>query len=224
MNASLILLGESDQTRLSDAVYETLLGAILSSQLPPGTVVSEVALARQLAVSRTPVHDALRQLAKDGLVIQQANRRAVIATFSREDVHDIFEMRKLLESEAARRAATRMDRQSLQRLRGVAETLAATRQRPDWVPRWIDFDEEFHDTIARTSGSPRLWQDISRYRLLHRGINAMTTAIEVLEQALREHQAILDGLEERDGERAARAMTVHLAEWQAYFMNHFSQR
>jgi DNA-binding GntR family transcriptional regulator len=221
MNPGLTLPGESDQTRLSDAVYETLLGAILSAQLEPGTVVSEVSLARQLDVSRTPVHDALRQLAKDGLVVQQANRRAVIATFNRDDIYDIFEMRKLLEAEAARRAATRMDRPTLQRLRGVAETLAATRQRPDWVPRWIDFDEEFHDTIARTSGSPRLWHDIARYRLLQRGINKLASSVDVLEQALKEHQAILDGLEERDPERASRAMLIHIQEWQAYFVNRF---
>jgi DNA-binding GntR family transcriptional regulator len=220
MNASLALPGESDQTRLSDAVYEALLKAILSGELSPGAVVSEVALAKRLAVSRTPVHDALRQLAKDGLIVQEANRRAVIVTLTREDLTDIFDMRKLLEAEAARRAATRMDRPTLQRLRGVAETLAATRQRPDWIPRWIDFDEEFHDAIARTSGSPRLWADIARYRLLHRGINKLAGSVEVLEQALKEHQAILDGLEERDGERAARAMLVHITEWQAYFVNH----
>ena len=109
MTASLSLRGTNlEGARLSDAVYETLLEAILSGQLAPGTIVSEVSLARQLAVSRTPVHDALRQLAKDGLVQQRANRRAVIATVSRDDVHDIFEMRKLLEGEAARRVERRL--------------------------------------------------------------------------------------------------------------------
>lgn len=219
MNADLAL---AESSRLSDAVYEAILNAILSGELPPGMVVSEVALAKQFAVSRTPVHDALRQLARDGLVVQQANRRAVIATLSREDLRDIFDMRILLESEAARRAAPRMDRPTLARLRGIAETLAATRDRADWIPRWLDFDDEFHDTIAEASGSPRLWRDISRYRLLHRGLNKLATSAEILEQALQEHQDILDGLQERDGARAARAMSVHISEWQNYFANHFA--
>src|SRR6188472_4480057 len=76
MNSALKLQPGVERTRLSDAVYETLFGAILNGELAAGAIVSEVSLAKQLAVSRTPVHDALRQLAKDGLVEQQAGRRA----------------------------------------------------------------------------------------------------------------------------------------------------
>jgi len=221
MNATLRLKDHIDQARLSDAVYETLLEAILGGRLAPGTIVSEVSLAKQLDVSRTPVHDALRQLAKDGLVAQQANRRAVIATFSADDVHDIFEMRKLLECEAARRAATRIDRPTLANLRGLAEALAKGRKKPDWLARWADFDEEFHAAIARAAGSPRLYQDIVRYRVLHRGFNKLATNVEVLQQALDEHGRILDALERRDADAAAAAMAEHIQEWQAYFVNHF---
>src|ERR1700681_3401025 len=117
MDTPLTLQAPIERTRLSDAVYETLLDAIISSRLPPGTIVSEVSLAKQLDVSRTPVHDALRQLAKDGLVEQRPGRRAIITTFTKEDVFDIYEMRKLLEGESARRAATRMDRTTIARLR-----------------------------------------------------------------------------------------------------------
>jgi GntR family transcriptional regulator, rspAB operon transcriptional repressor len=210
-----------ERTRLSDSVYESLLQAILSGRLAPGTPVSEVALARELDVSRTPVHDALRQLATDGLVEQRANHRAVIARFSAADVHDIFEMRKLLEAESARRAAARIDRHTLSRLRATADSLRRTREDPDFLTRWADFDEDFHEAIAHSSGSPRLCQDIVRYRLLHRGFNKMVTNAECLQQAIEEHLRILDALEHRDGEQAARAMVTHVAEWQAYFTNHF---
>jgi len=210
-----------ERTRLSDSVYESLLQAILSGQLAPGTPVSEVALAKDLEVSRTPVHDALRQLAMDGLVEQRANHRAVIARFSKADIFDIFEMRKLLEAEAARRAASRIDRQTLAQLRATADHLGKTRDDPDWVAHWADFDEDFHEAIARASGSPRLWQDISRYRLLHRGFNKLATTVACLQQALDEHLRILDTLEQRDPEQAAGAMLNHITEWQAYFTNQF---
>jgi DNA-binding GntR family transcriptional regulator len=202
-------------------VHEKLLEAILSGQLLPGAVVSEVSLAKRLNVSRTPVHDALRQLAKDGLVEQQPGRRATIAKFSREDVFDIFEMRKILEPEAARRAATRLDKQSLASLRATATELASSCDNPDWVARWTDFDEDFHDTIARACGSARLAQDIGRYRLLHRGFNKLTTTAEVLQQALQEHFRILDALDQHDVRAAGEAMFDHIQEWQAYFVNHF---
>ncbi len=214
-------LAGTERNTLADTVYENLLERILSGKLMPGTVVSEVALAKELNVSRTPVHDALRQLAKDGLIDQSPGRRAVIATFSKDDVYDIFEMRKLLEAEACRRAATGLDRTNLQRLREAADDLAANKDNQEWVSRWTDFDEDFHDTIAKASGSPRLWQDIVRYRLLHRGFNMLTTTVDCLQQALKEHMDILDALEQRDPEAAAQAMVAHIQEWQAYFVNHF---
>lgn len=219
---TLELPAETESTRLSDAVYESLVEAILSSRLAPGSVVSELELARRFDVSRTPVHDALRQLAKDGLVVQEMNRRAVIAAFSAEDVHDIFEMRKLLEGEAARRAATRLDRVSLGTLCQAADKMAASFGKAGAIARWIDFDESFHMTIAGACGSKRLTQDIARYRLLHRSFNRLGTTPEVLRQALAEHCRILEALEKRDPKAAAAEMAAHIHEWQAYFVNRFA--
>jgi DNA-binding GntR family transcriptional regulator len=225
MVATLTLQNASSEgKRLSDSVYETMLDAIISGKLKPGTVVSEVALARQLQVSRTPVHDALRQLAKDGLVQQRANHRAVIAEFTAADIHDLYQMRKLLEGEAARLAANGMDRATLAHLRETADMLAQNRDKSNWTELWADFDEEFHNAIAKASGSPRLWQDIARYHLLHRGFNKLSTTPEGLEHALKEHVRILDALEKRDPKEAQRAMVDHLKEWQVYFVNHFPKK
>ena len=218
-----IQLKHNPQLRLSDAVYETLLDAILSGHMETGAVISEVSLAQQLEVSRTPVHDALRQLANDGLVIQEANRRAVVAKFTADDVYDIFDMRILLEAEAARRAATRMDRPARLELREAMEELSRDLTDPAWVARWTEFDDQFHSAIAVASGSRRLIQDISRYRTLHRSINRILTTLHVLQQALVEHRHILDALDARDPINAAAAMTEHIVEWQAYFVRQFKR-
>ena len=224
MIAPLTMPGRLERTRLSDAVYETLLEAIISGKLASGSIVSEVSLAKQLDVSRTPVHDALRQLAKDGLVEQRAGRRAIITTFSKEDVFDIFEMRKLLEGEASRRAATRMDRATIALLRDIGEDLKANPDTTDYIERWADFDEEFHEEIAKASGSTRLYQDIVRYRLLHRGFNKLATTIDGLQNALAEHFQILDALEQQNGAKASQMMIEHIREWQAYFVSHFPRK
>jgi GntR family transcriptional regulator, rspAB operon transcriptional repressor len=213
MISPLSLQDRIERTRLSDAVYETLLEAIISGKLASGSIVSEVSLAKQLDVSRTPVHDALRQLAKDGLVEQRAGRRAIITTFSKEDVYDIFEMRKLLEGEAARRAASNIDGGTIAHLRNLGEDLQADTNKVDYLERWADFDEEFHEAIAKASGSIRLCQDIVRYRLLHRGFNKLTTTVECLQHALVEHFQILDALEKRDAETASKRMVEHIQEW-----------
>jgi DNA-binding GntR family transcriptional regulator len=209
---------------LVESVYESLLEAILAGRLASGTVLSEVALAAQLGVSRTPVHDALRQLAKDGLVEQQAGRRARVANFTADDLFELFEMRKFLEGPAAELAARRMDQRQLAPLRMAAESLRTSRRTSDWPLRWAEFDEQFHEVVARGSGNRRLWQDITRYRLLHRGFNKMRTETADLQRALIEHLAILDALEAHDGPAARDAMVAHIEAWQSYFVRNFASQ
>src|SRR5688500_900834 len=95
---------------LVEAAYQSLLERIVDGRLPSGAMLSELALSQELGVSRTPVHDAMRQLAKDGLVVREGRQRARVAGFAPDDVFEIFEMRKILEGPAAELAAGRMDR------------------------------------------------------------------------------------------------------------------
>ncbi len=210
-----------ERTTLSDKVYETLLEAIVSGQMVPGVELSVVGLAKELDVSRTPVHDALRQLAHDGLVEQEVNRKARVAAFTRDDVFEIFEMRKLLEGRAVELAAKAIDDQALESLQSEADYLAGSPDAVDWMQRWINHDEKFHDTIARATGVRRLWKDIARYRLLHRGFNQMSTNTKVLKQALQEHQQILGALAKGDSKKAAETMVDHITTWQDYFVKNF---
>src|SRR3982751_3100555 len=107
----------AESNSLVESVYEALLQRIMGGDLRSGSIVSELALAQELGVSRTPVHDAVRQLAKDGLVVREGTRRARVTDFSPDDVFEIFEMRKYLEGAAAELAAGRMDRRHCTPLR-----------------------------------------------------------------------------------------------------------
>lgn len=209
--------------RLSEVVYQALLEAILNGSLSPGEVVSELALSRSLGISRTPVHDALRQLVQDGLVQQEPNRRAVVAHFMADDIREIFEIRALLEGESVALAAQRIDRPTLLRMRSTSESLEASWGQPGWVERWADYDEEFHGAIARSCGNRRLCQEVLRYRTLHKGLNRMHTSSECLHHALVEHLRILDALDARQPEAARESMLAHIREWQTFFVQNFSQ-
>ena len=77
--------------------------------------------------------------------------------------------------------------------------------------------------IAESCGNRRLAVDISRYRLLHRGFNRVSTDFKSLQQALAEHLDILDALEARDTERARQAMEAHIGFWQVYFTEKFQE-
>ncbi|QDU29511.1 HTH-type transcriptional regulator LutR [Anatilimnocola aggregata] len=211
---------EASDESLADMVYQRVLEGILTGKYPQDAVLSELGVARELKVSRTPVHDALRQLAKDGLVVRQRNCRARVAGLTSDDVYEVFEMRKLLEGPAAELAAARMDARQLLPLQDFARELQQSPRGEAWTARWAEFDDVFHSTIATASGNRRLAHDIHRYRLLHKGFNRMATEPEGLQQALEEHLNILSALEARDGRLAQERMIAHIGAWQVHFIKH----
>ncbi len=208
---------------LVERAYEAIIERILDGRFSEGTALSEVAVAGDLNMSRTPVHDALRLLAIDGFVTQERNRRARVASFSADDLFEVFELRKLLEGHAAELAAGRMDSRQLVPLRATADSLHDGLRARDWNRRWTDFDTAFHHAIAEASGNSRLCADILRYQLLHRGINRFTTDPKSLRRALAEHESILDALEARDRGAARERMVGHIAAWQKFFSERFRE-
>ena len=211
-----------EKLRLSESAYESILRLIFSGELEPGQSISELKLSRKLEISRTPVHEAVNQLVYDGLLVQEANHRPYVAEFSSDDVYDIFEMRKLLEGEAAARAAERIDRMTLTHLLDQVEAFRDSEFSEDAVNQWVTLDDEFHATIANSSGSRRLVSDILRYRRLHRVFNRTHSDATVLTQAVEEHLAILECLKDRNPEEARSVMIHHIAEWQRFFIQHLS--
>lgn len=211
---------DAEGASLVEAVYHRLLHGILTGHYPHDAVLSELAVARELGVSRTPVHDALRQLGKDGLVVRERNCRARVAGITPDDVFEVFEMRKFLEGPAAELAAGRMDRRHLAPLRATADALRADPDAPGWAAAWAAFDEAFHRAIAEASGNRRLAADINRYRLLHTGFNRLATDAVTLQPALAEHIGILDALDARNGPLARERMVAHIAAWQDHFIRH----
>ncbi len=206
------------KSTLAEAVYETLLEAIVVGKIDGGEVLSEVAVADALQVSRTPVNIAFKQLAKDGLVDRPANRRATVKGFTPDDIFEIFELRKYLEGPAAELAATRIDERTLAPLRDTLANLEETFGEEGWADRWAEHDEAFHRDIASASGNRRLVEAVTRYRLLHRMINKFAVDDNSLKKALQQHQRVFAALEAHDGAKAKKEMVAHIGEFQKYFI------
>lgn len=198
------------RTFLAESAYEVILENILSGGLPSGTVVSEVSLAQELKVSRTPVHQALARLAKEGLIDFRAGRKPRIARFAREDLIEIYDMRLVLETAACQRAAKRLDADLLAGLSREAEALSEAPDTSEWSRRALDFDVRFHDALAAASGNRRLHQEIGKYRLLVRAFCRMTGSPQNLREALEEHRAVLRALLDRQPGAAGQAMAHHI--------------
>lgn len=195
---------------LVDSVYETLLEAIVSGSLAPGSDLNSVDLARQLEVSRTPVKEAIKLLTHDGLAEQVNNHRARVASFSRQEIVEIYDVRKLLEMAAAERAARLIGDEELQGLRQDARALLRSQRSVAWAAQAIEYDIRFHQVVAAASGNRRLRKEVERYRLLVRGFCRMTGRKKNLLQALKEHVEILDALATRRPSSARRAMGAHI--------------
>ena len=197
------------RTSLADGAYQELLEAILTGRLRGGTELSEVALAAELEVSRTPVHEALRRLNADGLVRIGSSGTACVAEFTRDDVVEIYEMRRVLEAAAAEQASSRLSDEQLTEL-SDAMTALADRDARGWKTKALEFDVVFHDAIAAACGNDRLRGEIRKYRHLVRAFCRMSGNPENLLAACDEHRIILAALTARDAQGARMSMSAHI--------------
>ena len=137
-----------------------LLEGILSGQLSSGQELNEVSLAKKFGVSRTPVHEAIRQLTLEGLIEQTTANKSSVVALNSHSVREIYEMRKILEVAAVKRAACNIKASQLNKLIESAELLKCALEDDDWANQALDLDLKFHELIAEASGNKRLINEI----------------------------------------------------------------
>ncbi len=195
----------------AEAVYRKLLHKIFSRQLRPGQRLPEVLVAEQLEVSRTPVREALRRLANEGLVVLIPNVGASVVTPTRTEMLDTYEVRNVLECLAVRRAAERISAVQLARLEEKIEEETRVFAQRD-LEAYIEINNAFHRIIAEASGNLALADTIENY--LARTFVYMVFFESFFDfdtnPSLEEHRAILEALRARDSEEAVRLMDRHI--------------
>lgn len=150
-------------SRPADLAYEALRTLILRGGFEPGAHLKEEELAARLGVSRTPLRDALRRLAGDGLVRIERDRGAYVKRFEPEEIDEIFQLRAALEAYGASRAASAIDDEGLARLESLAEDMEKLEKRrgtPD-LDRFAVLNNAFHHAILGASRSVRLMQMVT---------------------------------------------------------------
>ena len=193
-------------------VLDVVRASIINGDLLPGSLHSVAELAESLGVSRTPVREALIELASRGMVRFERNRGVRILQTSIHDLEEIFEIRLLLEVPAARRAAGRMAPVEVKGLRGHLASMERAAEAGDVARLWVH-DRQFHRALMMASGNRRLaeYVDTLRDMVLVRGVTTAGRA-RSLEAIVGEHQAILVCVEAGDAEGTAAALSDHIAE------------
>jgi DNA-binding GntR family transcriptional regulator len=193
-------------------VQEELREAILAGSLPPGARLRAEPLAERLRTSRTPVREALILLAREGLVDIEPRRGAIVRSFDAADLADLYDVRALIEPDAARRAASRIGRDELTRLAAICDE-AETRGAADdaAVEDQVALNEEFHRIVVTAAGSPRLEAALRAVAGIPRGFRAAFWHDDAQrEQSLFCHRQIVHALERRQPRLAEAVMRMHI--------------
>ncbi|MEV8274694.1 GntR family transcriptional regulator [Microbacterium sp. NPDC077184] len=195
--------------RASDRAYTELLRQIQVGALPPGTVLGEVEQASRLGVSRTPLREALRRLASDGLVVQQSPRMTVVSDIDVDDIRSLFEVRRALEETAARLAARHGDPAVFAALSADFARAAPAEgsEREDYYALIARFDAAVDAAAANdylTAALRTVRTHLGRVRRLARDNP------ERLAASVAEHRVIADAIAAGDPELAAHATHLHL--------------
>jgi DNA-binding GntR family transcriptional regulator len=194
---------------LYEQVAEQLRGRIVAHTLPPGSWIDEQALAAEYGISRTPLREALKVLAGEGLVTMKLRRGAYVTEVSTRDLSEVFHLLALLESDAARVVAASATPAQIAELQALHEALEASVNDRD---RFFAANERFHMhllEIADNRWRIQLVADLRKVMKLNRHHSLFRQGR--LEASLKEHRQIMAALKSRNAERAHLLMQQHLA-------------
>jgi len=199
-----------DNLTLSQRVYEHLRDEILADHLLPGTELSEVALSKELAISRGPIREAMGRLSAEGLITMRPRRRAEVRSLTPQELIDAYQVREALEVMAVRLAIPRMTEADLARLDQLMELMAG-HIAEGAVREFFAANVSFHELLCELSGNPKLQEVHHRLEGEIGRFQSRTLALRgSMDDSLTEHRAILAAIRLRDPDRAAALTADHI--------------
>jgi len=198
------------RSTLPEAAAERLRTLIIEGTLAPGARLNERELSEQLGVSRTPLREAFRILAGDGLLTQLPNRGAQVVALSAEDVRHAFDVMGSLEGLAGELAVTRVTDADLETLRALQAEMETAHAQRD-LPAYYRINRAIHDRLNAIAGNPILTHT-------YRGLNTRLHALRFRSnlntakwnQAVAEHREMIAALAARDGAALRDILIRHL--------------
>ena len=192
---------------LYEEVAELLRQRIFSRELEPGSWIDELRIAENLGISRTPLREALKVLAAEGLVTMKVRRGAYVTEVSEKDLRDVYQLLALLESDAARVVAQQATDAQLTQIQALHADLENAADNRD---RFFEVNEAFHQLLldlANNRWRDQMVADLRKVMKLNRHNSLFKEGR--IEQSLAEHRAIVDALLARQPELAAQRMSAH---------------
>jgi len=192
---------------LYEEVAELLRQRIFARELEPGSWIDELKLAEEYGISRTPLREALKVLAAEGLVTMKVRRGAYVTEVSEKDLADVYHLLSLLESDAAGVVAQQATDAELAELQTLHDALEAAVGERD---RFFALNEQFHMRVlelARNRWREQMVADLRKVMKLNRHNSLLKTGR--IEESLAEHRAIVSALAQRNASLAVQRMREH---------------
>ena len=195
---------------LPEAAAERLRTLIIEGELAPGARLNERELSERLGVSRTPLREAFRMLAADGLLVQLPNRGAQVVALSPADVRHAFEVMAALEGLSGELAGERVTESDVAELGAMQAEMERAHARRD-LPGYYRVNRAIHDRINAIAGNPVLSHS---FRTLNARLHALRFRSNLVpakwDQAVAEHRAMIEALAARDGARLRDILVRHV--------------
>jgi DNA-binding GntR family transcriptional regulator len=195
---------------LHEATFQTLKSLLVEGKIAPGSKLNERELAESLKVSRTPIREAIRRLAADGLVELIANRGAIAVQLSIEDVIHTFDVIAELEGYSGELAAKNINDSTLSELEALQYEMMASYARRD-LSSYYKLNLRIHRLINQAANNPVLATLFSQVNSRIEALRFRSNQDGVKwEKAVEEHQEMLDALKARDSARMRKVMITHV--------------
>jgi DNA-binding GntR family transcriptional regulator len=194
---------------LYEEVAELLRQRIFARELEPGSWIDEMRLAEEYGISRTPMREALKVLAAEGLVTMKVRRGAYVTEVNEKDQRDVYHLLSLLEADAAAVVAECATDDELQELKALHQELESAVEQTD---RFFAINERFHMrvlAIADNRWRDQMVADLRKVMKLNRHNSLLKTGR--LAESLQEHRAIVQALLQRDPALSAQRVREHFA-------------
>jgi DNA-binding GntR family transcriptional regulator len=222
---------------MREVAYHHIQRKIASRALRAGEPVSDVAISRELGISRTPAREAIQQLVSEGLLESVTGRGVVVITLDRDDIRELFEMREALECMAARMVAARAPSSADMRdFRVVAAAMTAlvkeleSSRKPVLDEKQMESfevaDLAFHTYLMKLAGNRKAMKAIGGIRLLIRIFAARRGGhnLATLKQISRDHTDLLTAIQAGEADNAVASIQRHISQSRQGRLEEFDQR
>lgn len=198
---------------LSEKAYRSLMESIVSGDLPPGTELREQHVAKQMGISATPVREAFKRLASDGLIEIIPYRGAVVKELDQKEIAEAYACREALEHLVVEQVIEKITQEDIDKLYLVVEEF----ERAEGVSEIARKSQQFDDLIYQLAGNRILKNLLEMLRgVISRDRKYSAGSPERKHEIWEEHRAIVDALAKRDVEEAKRAVSNHIHNGRKY--------